>query len=298
MRAIQLKHVKDDSPAVPLGKQDASTQTEPNESAEANDNLNVKMNKCLLMLSHLNTKVDALGANQYQQQGSSSDRFSVKLSKVNFQPVKSLVDFEALEDRCRDEAFVKATVASIGHIHGHHRYTGQGATVSLRIIDHFFSRDFLMKCSWTGASRSSGNEPSKRQKIAFMKYERSIDLFYQTVLYSDPTYTIDECKSFLHRCLKNASQRFAEVSGTRKPVSRKRKRLATGEDREESTEDDPDGDESGDIVIENHKIEEREQDYDDGSPAETSGNTSWQVEFLENNADEEDVPLQLVKSEN
>lgn len=63
MRAIQLKHVKDDSPAVPLGKQDASTQTEPNESAEANDNLNVKMNKCLLMLSHLNTKVDALGAN-------------------------------------------------------------------------------------------------------------------------------------------------------------------------------------------------------------------------------------------
>ncbi|XP_065072813.1 uncharacterized protein LOC135697141 [Ochlerotatus camptorhynchus] len=249
--------------------QNSSTQTEPDESAGGIDSINTNLNKCLLLLSHVNTKVDALAAMQCQQGKTTS---SVKLAKINLQPVKSLADLESLEDSCRDEGFVKTTVASIGGIHGHHRYTGNGATVSLQIIDYFFSRHFLLKCSWTGTSRTSGKGETKKQKIPFMKFDKTINLFYQTVVYSDPNYTLSDCKIFLHRCLKNAKQRFTEVTGTRKSVSRKRRRLENAEGR---TED--------------HRWEERKENgsstdeiVDEGPLEETAESASWQNEVLEN----------------
>lgn len=290
MRAIQSQNASDEAtdnlPVAPE-KKDASSQTESNESAEGNDSLAIKINKCLLLLSHVNTKVDALGANQYQQPGRSSNE-QINLSKITFQPVKSLADFESLEDRCRDESFVKGIVASIGNIHGRHRYTSQGATVSLRIINYFFTRDFLLQCSWTGATRSSGNKEAKKQKVPFMKFDRTIDLFYQTVLYSDPSYTLDECKTFLHRCLKNAHQRFAEVTGIRKPVSRKRKQLTN---EVVPPEDRMTGGQSKDF----DNIAEADTSYNEGSLVETNGNASWQVEFLE---EEENLPPKWLKIEN
>ncbi|XP_062535703.1 uncharacterized protein LOC134204912 [Armigeres subalbatus] len=254
----------------------ASSQTEPDESAKENDNLTTKVNKCLVLLSHVNTKLDAMAAMQCEQQKSNSTS-EVKLAKIRLQPIKSLADLEALEDRCRDDDFVKTTVASIGKIHGRHRFTSQGATVSLQIVDHFFSRDFLMKCSWTGISRTSEGAPNNG-KIPFMKYERMINLFHQTVLHSDPNYTLTDCKNFLHRCLKNSKQRFEEVAGTREPVSRKRKRLTKRTEKP----DDEEGHSSRDIKTESIEVMD-----DKNPPDEATGSTSWQIEFLE--TDEECV---------
>lgn len=247
-------------------KRNASSQTVPDESAEGNDNINHKLNKCLLLLSHVNAKVDALAEMQCQQVKTLPN---VKLAKINLQPVKSLADLEKLEENCREEDFIKTIIASLGRIHGRHRYTGRGATVSLQIVDYFFSRDFLLQCSWTGTGRTSGKDEIKKTKIPFMKFDKTINLFYQTVLHSDPSYTFTDCKSFLHRCLKNAKQRFAEVTGTRKPVSRKRKRLTVVEDN--SSEED-----------ENECSTTKEND---NPPEETTGSTTcsppWKVEFLE-----------------
>ncbi|XP_055526329.1 uncharacterized protein LOC129719027 [Wyeomyia smithii] len=264
----------------------SSCQTEPNEAAEENDNLTIKVNKCLLLLSHVNTKLDALAAQLFQQPGTSSnDPIKVKLVQSPLEPVKSLADMESLEDRCQDENFVKATVAWIGRIHGRNRFIKQGATVSLQIIDHFFAREFLLKCSWTGATRTSGDNEPKRQKIPFMKFNKTIGLFHHTVQYSDPEYSLDECKSFLHRYSKSSRQRFAEVSGMRKPVSRKRKRL-TNEKFENILVDHLDDD-----------VKDSIKDSVDGVPPEESTIecTSWQVEFLDVNDDDQNLPPELLK---
>lgn len=158
MRSIQLQ-VSEPRPE-PRTK-NASTQTKPDESAKENDSVMTKLSKCVVLLSHANTKLDALGERPCQrchQLGTSSNPQSrVKLVQISLQPVKSLTDFENLQESFRDDNFVKQTVASIGSVHGRHRYTGRGATVSFQIIDLFFARDFLLQCSWTGTSRSSGN---------------------------------------------------------------------------------------------------------------------------------------------
>ncbi|XP_058831046.1 uncharacterized protein LOC131689769 [Topomyia yanbarensis] len=266
VQAIQ-QHISR-SPLLEPESKNASTQTESEESTSLNDSINTKLNKIFSMLSHLNTKVDALAAMPCQHAKASPNG---TLSKITLQPVQSLADLERLEENCRDENFVKITVTSIGRIHGRHRYTGRGATVSLQIIDYFFARGFLVQCSWTGSGRTSGKEEAKKQKIPFMKFDKTIDLFYQTVLHSDPTYTVIDCKAFLHRCLRNAKQRFDEVTGARKPVSRKRKRLAIP-DNHFSTEDVDNDSNVNDTV---------EEEYPEETVENRPCSTFWKVESVE-----------------
>lgn len=111
---------------------------------------------------------------------------------------------------------------SLGSIHGKDRYFGDGWTVCLQIVDYFFEREFLMGCSWTGTSRNKKDEDVIISKIAFHKYVKVIDLFYQVVIFSNPSFALTDCQRFLHRCLKNAKQRFEEIKGTRTSVARKR----------------------------------------------------------------------------
>ncbi|XP_058828512.1 uncharacterized protein LOC131688326 [Topomyia yanbarensis] len=251
----------------------ACSQTETEETVAAHESLENKLNKCLLLLAHLNTKFDAFASMQCQPVKTSP---SVTLSKINLQPVNSYADLERLEENCRDENFLKTTVESIGRIHGHHRFPGQGTTVCLQIIDYFFTRSFLLKCSWPGTGRASGKHDPKKHKIPFMKFDRTIDLFYQTVLYSDATYTKTDCNSFLHRCLKNAKQRFEEVAGIRKPVSRKRRRIIPGDRL--STEEHENDSNTNEIIDEKLTEEAAEN---------TSCTTNWTIEYLEMN---EDIP--------
>lgn len=82
-----------------------------------------------------------------------------------------------------------------------------------------------MSCSWSGISRNERNE-NVIFKIPFHKYEGIIRMFHKVVQFSDPTFSKVQCEQFLHRCLRNAKQRFEEIKGTRAPVARKRcKRL-------------------------------------------------------------------------
>nr|XP_029728471.1 uncharacterized protein LOC109428021 [Aedes albopictus] len=188
--------------------------------------------RILVLLAHANAKLDAIGS------GSSADCKhecgSVALRNISFSPVKNLLDLEALEENCKRDEFVKENVATIGQIHGRQRYTARGGTVCLQIVDYFFDRQFLMQCSWTGTGRKHAEGDQVPRKIPFSRYERVINLFYQTVLHSDPEFSLDECRAFLHRCLRNAKQRLEELGGTRKPVARKRRQLQelNGQDEE------------------------------------------------------------------
>ncbi|KXJ84120.1 hypothetical protein RP20_CCG019767 [Aedes albopictus] len=211
---------------------DSSTQTEQIPATSDTNNVDVKLNKVLVLLAHANAKLDAIGS------GSSADCKhecgSVALRNISFSPVKNLLDFEALEENCKRDEFVMENVATIGQIHGRQRYTARGGTVCLQIVDYFFDRQFLMQCSWTGTGRKHAEGDQVPRKIPFSRYERVINLFYQTVLHSDPEFSLDECRAFLHRCLRNAKQRLEELGGTRKPVARKRRQLQelNGQDEE------------------------------------------------------------------
>lgn len=203
---------------------DVATQTAREELIPPKaDPTDSKLNKCLTLLAHANAKLDALGAAGPSQ--CKHEHQAVVLNKIILKPVKDLHDMEVLEENCKNEEFVKSIVASIGQLHGRQRYTGRGVTVCLQIMDYFFDRQFLLHCSWTGTGRKSADQEQVQRKVPFCKFEGVIDLFYQTILRSDPDFSMVDCKEFLHRCLRNSKQRFAEIGGTRKPTARKRKHL-------------------------------------------------------------------------
>nr|XP_029714062.1 uncharacterized protein LOC115258147 [Aedes albopictus] len=214
----------------------SSTQTEQLAPAAEVSNTDMKLNKMLLLLAHANAKLDAIGSAGPSK--CEHDCATVTLRKISLNPVKSLTELVALEENCKREEFVKAAVASIGQLHGRQRYTSRGATVCLQVVDYFFDREFLVHCSWTGTGRKLGENQQVPRKIPFQRYEKVIDLFYQTILHSDPEFTFDECKNFLHRCLRNAKQRLEELGGTRKPVARNRKQLRELNQQDEEYLDD------------------------------------------------------------
>lgn len=43
-------------------------------------------------------------------------------------------------------------------------------------------------------------------------------------MFSDPSFSLVQVQKFIHRCLRNAKQRFEEIKGTRAPVARKRRK--------------------------------------------------------------------------
>ncbi|XP_062533532.1 uncharacterized protein LOC134202542 [Armigeres subalbatus] len=240
----------DEIAAVSFSKElkDSSTQTDQVAPTAETNNIDVKLNKMLALLAHANAKLDVIGSTGSAEHEHKCE--AVALRKINLQPVKNLNDLESLEANCKSEDFVKASVASIGQLHGRQRYTTRGGTVCLQIIDYFFDRQFLVQCSWTGTGRKHIEDNQIPKKIPFSRYEKVINLFYQTVLHSDPEFSFDECKDFLHRCLRNAKQRLEELGGTRKPVARKRRQLLDANCQDVEYLDDLDQGEATEMVLE------------------------------------------------
>lgn len=190
------------------------------------------------LICQLNAKVDFIGSSS----SSSTARDSgVKLKQAYFNPVRCEEDLKELEAKCRDEDFVKASVKTLGRINGKNKCVGEGGTVCLKIIDKLFTREFLTTCSWTGVSRSKNDGEICVPKIAFQKFDGVINLFYQIVAFSDPTYPLESVKNFLHYCLKNSKHRL-ELKGTKKSSARKRPKLS--DDSSKSADADSNEEES------------------------------------------------------
>lgn len=189
--------------------------------------LSIRIENGIRMISELHVKVDTIGqkVNQIEsylssrESGSSRGPSTTPSLKRTFKKVKSLKELETLEQKCHDPEFLQESIDYLGSIHGKSRYMGEGATVCLQLYDTFFDRRFMLSCSWTGSGK-------KQKKIPFLRFEKVIELYFLAVSY----------ERFLHRCLRNATQRVKEVSG-KKPVSRKRKLRAVKENGDGDSEE-------------------------------------------------------------
>ncbi|XP_049535641.1 uncharacterized protein LOC125951105 [Anopheles darlingi] len=154
------------------------------------------------------------------------DRLMLAITPKPVRPfalVNSLYDLAQLESKAANPAFITPVIEWIGHI------DGGGRTVCLQIVDQFFDRSFLLNVSWTGSSRPKPPHFNQRdKKIALRDYINTIDLFYRTVLYSDPEFTFDQATSFLHDCLRNASQRRDFLKLRKSATKRRRRGVSNG----------------------------------------------------------------------
>ncbi|XP_058811161.1 uncharacterized protein LOC131676049 [Topomyia yanbarensis] len=173
------------------------------------------------LLSQVNAKLDVI-ATKIPSEFVHVKTESYESKKIPLTPVKSLDDMESLEKQSKNDQFVQSVVQFLGSMHGKHRTYGEGATVCLQVINYFFEREFLMKCSWSGISRNKKDNENIISKIPFHKFGGVIDLFHKVVLFSDPSFSKVQCEQFLHRCLRNAKQRYEDIKGIRATASRRR----------------------------------------------------------------------------
>ncbi|XP_062550513.1 LOW QUALITY PROTEIN: uncharacterized protein LOC134215314 [Armigeres subalbatus] len=198
-----------------------SLHNKTDENAKQIQSIKQSQNRYAALLSQMNAKLDIIATQKTRQEVPvQPESFDTKANPLT--PIKSLADMESLEKRSDNGSFIQSVVQHIGSIHGKQRFVGDGATVCLQIIDYFFDREFLLSCSWSGISRNKKANENIISKTPFHKYDGIITLFHKVVLFSDPLFSKVQCEQFLHRCLRNAKQRFEEIKGTRASVARRR----------------------------------------------------------------------------
>ncbi|RVE41708.1 hypothetical protein evm_013639 [Chilo suppressalis] len=114
--------------------------------------------------------------------------------------LKDLEEFEKklIDSQYRDDLEKKLSVLCT-------KGTGQGTTSSYTIVDILFERQFFKLCSWTGATRSSENDPA--EKICFKSFSKTIGFFFEIIHKMDSSFNLTDCHKFFKTILRNAEQR-------------------------------------------------------------------------------------------
>ncbi|KXJ69938.1 hypothetical protein RP20_CCG025359 [Aedes albopictus] len=74
-------------------------------------------------------------------------------SSFQFTPVNTTDGIDALEENLKNELYAKQLLAHMKRIIGHTGDACNGLNVVYGLIDHFFDRNLMLVCSWTGESR-------------------------------------------------------------------------------------------------------------------------------------------------
>lgn len=77
-----------------------------------------------------------------------------------------------------------------------------GINCSYILVDHFFTRRFMTKCSWAGGSRNSDEG-----KIPFKIYLNTMNLFHTLVQRADQGCSMIHCQQFFKKVIKNSTRR-------------------------------------------------------------------------------------------
>lgn len=93
-----------------------------------------------------------------------------------------------------------------------------GLNISYTLVDHFFERNVMMKCSWSGASRST------TIKLAIKNCTNILDTFFAIVHSVNTTFSKQLLEHFFKQVARNSKKR-SEAKGLRQPsIHRRAKR--------------------------------------------------------------------------
>lgn len=115
-------------------------------------------------------------------------------------PIDSVKELEELESRLSDKQQKIQLLKQYSFICS--QSDGKGATCAYKILDMFFTRDFLCKCSWTGGSRKSEDI-----KVPLKAFKNVLNFFHQLIRIWDQTYTVESNENFFKTVLKNSVKR-------------------------------------------------------------------------------------------
>ncbi|EAT32947.1 AAEL014814-PA [Aedes aegypti] len=139
--------------------------------------------------------------------------------KFTFSPVSSIEQIHELEKNLADDAYAERFISYMKKIVGYVGDNCNGMNISYTLVDLFFERNVMLKCSWSGASRSS------IIKLAIKNCTKILDIFFTIVRSVNITFSRQLLAQFFKQVTRNAKKR-SEAKGLRQPtIHRRAKKL-------------------------------------------------------------------------
>ncbi|CAH2983349.1 unnamed protein product [Chilo suppressalis] len=185
--------------------------------------------KIIKALATISVKIDTL-ASKFQNQPQMTPPMTVtplnneiKKSPYNARvaPVQTMDDLQNMENQLHDAERRKCLkdLYSVFCTPGK-----KGEVCAFQLIDVFFSREFLVQCSWSGSARGAGS------KICIKIFQEVLGFFFELVHDCDPTYTVDKNNDFFKSIVKNAKKRtHSKLGRASAPRNVPKRKLATKE---------------------------------------------------------------------
>nr|XP_029721171.1 uncharacterized protein LOC115262686 [Aedes albopictus] len=163
------------------------------------------------MMATLKSDMDVKIAAALRAQGNPSD----ENDDFKFSPVSNIEAIHELEKHLADETYAKRFTSYMKKIVGFVGDNCNGMNISYTLVDHFFERSVMMKCSWSGASRSSAI------KLAIKNCSNILDTFFAIVRSVNMTFSRQLLEHFFKQVTRNAKKR-SEAKGLRQPTIHRR----------------------------------------------------------------------------
>lgn len=154
----------------------------------------------LMAIAHISVKLDTFITGQYEPQVTKlndamkntpdNNRFCLK-------PIRNIEELSNLEAILNDEKMKEDYKFKYSIV----CQPGKAENCAYQLVDVFFTREFLTKCSWSGSARGEGT------KVCLKQYKNVLQLFFELIYECDQTYTIAGNEKFFKSVLKNATKR-------------------------------------------------------------------------------------------
>lgn len=128
--------------------------------------------------------------------------------KRPFERVDSEETLQALDDKAKETEFVQA--CKTYWTTKFRCWVGDGQSAALNISKDMFCPQFMLKCSWSGISRSRRTDADKdattekKIKIRFGKYENVINLVFELANNLDRNFDLKQTITVLSTCTRNS----------------------------------------------------------------------------------------------
>ena len=171
--------------------------------------------KMMQFMAKLQTSMDYL-AEYTMGNNSTLTNAPVPVERVR-SPVNSVEELANLEESLKDDNVMRAYISNMKFVCGSEGKSN-GVDCCYKLIDYFFTREFLTECSWTGNSRikdenkavngQSVEGPDSGGKIPLKFYRNVRTLFLKLIIEADKDFTELKCEEFFKRVMKNSKQRL------------------------------------------------------------------------------------------
>ncbi|KXJ81585.1 hypothetical protein RP20_CCG018755 [Aedes albopictus] len=121
--------------------------------------------------------------------------------QLTFHAVSSIEELQELEHNLEDADYARKLMRHMKQIIGTTGDQYNGPNFCYELVDRFFDRKFMTKCSWTGQSRS------EEAKYALQTFTRILDLFFSIVKSVNEHFTQKALNEFFKSITRNSKKR-------------------------------------------------------------------------------------------